>query len=61
MYTKPIGLGKRYDTTDVGGRRMSKEFLNEMTKKELLEWAKVAYDEIQEYIEYCLKLKEAEE
>jgi hypothetical protein len=40
---------------------MSKEFLNKMTKKELLEWAKVAYDEIQEYIEYCLKLKEEEE
>ena len=40
---------------------MSKEFLNKMTKKELLEWANVAYDEIQEYIEYCLKLKGEEE
>lgn len=40
---------------------MSKEFLNKMTKKELLQWASVAYDEIQEYIEYCLKLKEGEE
>tara|TARA_Y100000401_G_scaffold97058_1_gene84247 strand:- start:1394 stop:1516 length:123 start_codon:yes stop_codon:yes gene_type:complete len=39
---------------------MSKEFLNKMTKKELLEWANLAYDEIQEWIEYCMKLKEEE-
>jgi len=41
---------------------MSKEFLNEMTKKELLEWAKVAYDEIEAIARaYCLKMKEANE